>query len=383
MVNFQSDGFKGDHEENRATRDTTATRRGVNRLPVRRPERPSLLPQKRGDDQNLLVLTDDVQFQENIDMLEKNREILKETNEQLERFLNLDKESAEQAPSFFLSLVPTLFRRFLPGVWQVESEHGIKERPPILEELDRQMREGINNVQDVMQRLAAAAMTKFDECAHLEASVAQAKKDEWNARELQEFIAAESGIDIRQEIRDLLDEKFDYLPEKEKRRIRKELLQRLAETSKTGKELMGLLKDVCVAGLEVLEQQIVQYYQYKLAVEPIINIQKAAHEFTEGDASVYKSRVALATVATRSIVAIRVAMRVAKLARQFAIASPEMDAILRDGRLQIEEEAKLFLEESREPIDVDAESETSAAPKTPGNDGEAQEPRRGTSHTGG
>lgn len=353
---FENDSESG---EDRATEEDHASGTGfrvLNLHHTRRSETPS--PLIKGGKKNHLVLTNETQFREIVEKLKESRETLRETNEQLERFLDPEKENEKRALSFWLSLIPAQLRQFAPERF-VQSVPKLREKPRPLEKLEEHMRRNIGNVQDVMRDLAAAAMEKKDECTKLEEIITKAKKEEWSARELQEFIACTLDIQVDPTIQQLMNKDLDYLPDKEKKRQQKEILRQLLETSRTGRELMAVVQRVCVAGLDVLEGQMMQYFQYVFVLRPILTIEKAATEFTSADEAVYKSRVAIGTVAQRALEAIGVAIEAAGLADQFTIASPSMNAILSEGRLQIEEKAKLLIEKSSEPIDV--ESETSAA----------------------
>lgn len=280
---------------------------------------------------------EDKELKKNIKELITSQKRIKNMNVWLKRALDLPTNSKK----LFLGraarrvLPKTLYNSlpdFLMGV--------IMEEPDILVMLEQKSRQTVNDTQLVLKDAAACAIKKQEELDSLEDDLETAEEEKWSAQELQQHMAKKVKIKIYDEVSYLLDKEFRGLTDEEKEERKEKLLDDLRSNIIIGYELMDVLKKVCLAGLEIFQKAMTQYFNYMHTYRPLIIIRDAAEALTNTNNAMYLSKKALETTFKESILAIESALQVTKLADRYSIVAPDMQQMLQNGKTILETNLK-------------------------------------------
>lgn len=276
-------------------------------------------------------------LQENITALKESRKELEGINKMVKTALDLPSDRKRSVIAKFLNyLVPTSWYESLPtSVMKLMAEEN-----DVLELIETLMRSNIDSVQNALRELAACAITKREELNILEADLETARKENWSAQELQEYIAGKAEIQVYDVVARLLDIEFNALTSEEKEIRKNDLLDKLRSTVLIGDELMETIGKVCSAGLQVFHRSVTQYFDYVSFYRPISVIRDAAKSFIETNHSMYAAKDALVATFRTSLQAIELAVDAANMVNNYSIASGDMQGLLKSGRVRLDQKLK-------------------------------------------
>lgn len=276
-------------------------------------------------------------LQENIAALKGSRKELEGINKLVKTALDLPSDRKRTIVAKLLNyLVPTSWYESLPpSVMKL-----IAEENDVLELIETLMRSNVNGVQDALRELAACAITKREELNALETDLESAQRENWDAQQLQEYIADKAEIQVYDVVARLLDIEFNALTQEEKDIRKNDLLDNLRSTVVIGGELMETIGKVCSAGLQIFHRGVVQYYNYVNFYRSISVIRDSAKSFIETNHSMYAAKDALVATFRTSLQAIELAVDAASMVNNYSIASGDMKGLLESGRARLDQKLK-------------------------------------------
>jgi len=118
----------------------------------------------------------------------------------------------------------------------------IAEEYDVLELIEHKMRDQINNAQASLRNIANCAVAKKQEINELRSDLEQAKREEWDAQQLHQYITEKAGILVDPEIEQLLDEQFTVLSFDEREGRRTDLFNQLEANAAIGDENLAITK---------------------------------------------------------------------------------------------------------------------------------------------
>ena len=280
-----------------------------------------------------------VQFRPNqnierhMQVLHKSKQELESINKNIRKFLGLELGWGHSIfGRMFGKLVPKRFYGVMPATilkW-------VAEEADVLEQIEGMMRECINNNQEAVANVASCALTEAEELQIFVSDIESAEKDGWSARQLQEYMAAESQIAINPAIAQLLDEKFNVCTDAQKEGKRKELIEQLKILALTRRKLIETLGSTCDAGLGQLNAAVGQYYAYSRVYRPTTVIRNSAKDMLQTDQSLYAARQVLMTTISASVNAIENIIKSAGAVNEYHIASTEFHRLLDESNKRID-----------------------------------------------
>lgn len=280
-----------------------------------------------------------VQFRPNQDIarhmqvLTRSKHELESVNKTIRKFLGLELGWGQ---TIFGRIFGKVVPRKLYGVMPAAILKWVAEEADILEQIEGMMRECINNNQEAVANLASCALIEAGELQEFVSDIESADKDGWDARKLQEYMAAESQININPSISQLLDEKFDVFTDAQKETKRKELIEHLKALALTRRKLIETLSHTCDAGLGQLNAAVGQYYAYSRVYRPTAVIRNSAKDMLQTDQSLYAARQVLITTIDASVRAIEGIIKSAGAINEYQISSPEFHRMLDDSNKRID-----------------------------------------------
>ncbi|MBI4158438.1 MAG: hypothetical protein HY505_02370 [Candidatus Yanofskybacteria bacterium] len=280
-----------------------------------------------------------VQFRPNqnierhMQVLHKSKQELESINKNIRKFLGLELGWGHTIfGRVFGRLVPKKFYGVMPAAilkW-------VAEEADVLEQIEGMMRECINNNQEAVANIATCALTEAEELQILIADIETAEREGWSARQLQEYMAAESQIAINPAIAQLLDEKFNIFTDAQKEGKKKELIEQLKILALTRRKLIETLGSTCDAGLGQLNAAVGQYYAYSRVYRPTAVIRNSAKDMLQTDQSLYAARQVLMTTISASVNAIENIIKSAGAVNEYHIASTEFHRLLDESNKRID-----------------------------------------------
>lgn len=280
-----------------------------------------------------------VQFRPNqnierhMQVLRKSRQELESINKNIRKFLGLELGWGQTIfGRMFGKMVPKRFYGAMPAAilkW-------VAEEADVLEQIEGMMRECINNNQEAVANIATCALIEAEELQTFVSDIESAEKDGWSARQLQEYMVAESQISINPAIAQLLDEKFNVFTDAQKEGKRKELIEQLKILALTRRKLIETLGQTCDAGLAQLNAVVGQYYAYSRVYRPTTVIRNSARDMLQTDQSLYAARQVLMTTISASVNAIENVIKSAGAVNEYHIASTEFHHLLDESNKRID-----------------------------------------------
>lgn len=291
--------------------------------------------------------TSDRALQESIAAVEKSKNDFVELNNYIRHILDLP---TNRAKSWFAKglnfLIPKRFYPKLPNMLVKL----IAEELDALEATEGVFRTKVNNIQMGVKDLTHAIKQKGAEIETLRSDFEQAQEKNWNARELHEYMLDKAGLEVDEEIAELLDDKFNVLSEKEKESRKQRLLQQLERNVSQGRSLVVVGVKACYAGLEVFEAWAGEYYNFVSFYKPLAAIRNSAETMIEGAQVMYASRDALASTFDVSVHAIENALEAVRKCKDYSIVSADMQKLLETGNKKIDDKLKLLAGEDQKRI---------------------------------
>ena len=211
----------------------------------------------------------------------------------------------------------------------------IAEEYDVLELIEHKMRDQVNNAQTSLRNIANCAVAKKQDIEELRADLEQAKKENWDAQQIHQYITEKAGILVDPQVEQLLDEQFTVLSLEEREHRRMELFNQLEANTAIGDELCATLGKVCCAGLEVFDKLTGQYYDYVNVYKPLAVIRDSAKMLVDVNKSMYAAKSVVTTTFSVSIAAIEAAVDAASLVAKYQVASEDTRRLFQEGQKRI------------------------------------------------
>lgn len=285
------------------------------------------VPRRRGENLAKVGLSrNDRALKENIKSLQESGEELEDISAHLRKILDLPSSKTRGfIAGTVQALVPKSFYGFIPEM----VTKFVAEETDVLEQMEASLRGNVDSIQISLHSLTTEAKSKHERIEELKADLARAKEEGWDARQLQEYIAEKAGIELYEEIAEMLDREFGFLPEDEREKRKEELLVQLENNAAIGGQLMNTMGRVCIAGLQVFNKGVGQYYDFMNVYKPLAVIRDAAKDLVKMDESMFKARDALVETLYMSLKAVEASVDAAKLVGSYSIASADMHELLK------------------------------------------------------
>jgi hypothetical protein len=264
--------------------------------------------------------------------LHKSKQELESMNKNIRKFLGIE---LTWGHTVFGRMFGKLIPRRLYGTMPAAVLKLVAEEADILEQIEGMMRECINNNQEAVANIASCAMVEAEELETLISNIEIARRDDWSAQRLQEFMASESQISINPAITQLLDEKFSILTDEQRKAKKQELIEQLEALALTRRKLLEVLGQTCDAGLGQLNASVSQYYAYSRVYRPVAVIRNSAGDMLQTDQSLYAARQALMTTISVSISAIEKIIKSAGAVNEYHVTSTEFHRLLDESNRRI------------------------------------------------
>lgn len=214
------------------------------------------------------------------------------------------------------------------------------EEYDVLELIGSLQRRNVNNTQDALRSLAIASITKKEEIEQLRADIKRARDENWDARQLQQFVAERAEIPIYEEIGMLFDNEFDVLGDDERELRKQQLLDQLEANTVIAQELVTVMRATCSAGLSILHRAVGHYFDYVTVYRPVAEIRDAAKTLTDTNKGMYVAKDAIITTFQASVDAIRKSVKAAQLVSSYSLVSGDMGKMLDEAQQLIGSDAK-------------------------------------------
>ncbi len=276
--------------------------------------------------------------------LQKTMDALKACKKELEDLNNFVKKVCDLPTDHKRSIFGKLMYHLVPRrVYSVVPRAMLKimaEEYDVLELIERLQRENVNNVQDALRDLCVGAAEKRQELNDLEADLRRAQEENWSARQLQDYMASKSGVELYEIVAQLLDSEFKVLSDEEKGKRKDDLLAQLLANIVLGGTLMETMSRVVSAGLEVFHRGMSQYFAYVHFYKPISIIRESAKTMVDMNRSMYAGKEALIANFQASLRAIEASLEAAKMWEQYSVTAPDMKNLLEAGQKRLEQKMK-------------------------------------------
>ena len=276
-------------------------------------------------------------LQESIRSLKDSSDELDGLNDSLRKALDLPTDRVKGLMARCLHfIVPKSFYPSLPdGMVRF-----MAEEYDVLEQIGSLQRRNVNNTQDALRNLAIASMAKKEEIDGLMSDIKRAKEENWDARQLQQYVAERAEVEIYDEIGKLFDSEFDILGDEEREIRKTQLLDQLESNTVIAQELIGVMRTTCSAGLSVLHRAVGHYFDYVTVYRPVAVIRDAAKALTDTNKGMYVAKDAVMMTFKASVDAIRKSVKAAQLVSNYSLVSGDMNKMLDEAHGLINADTK-------------------------------------------
>jgi hypothetical protein len=276
-------------------------------------------------------------LRESIKGLQESSVELEGLNDNLRQALDLPNDKVKGLMARALHfMIPKSFYQALPnGLVRF-----MAEEYDVLELIASLQRRNVNNTQDALRSLAIASMAKKEEIEQLRADIKRAREENWDARQLQQFVAERAEVTIYEEIGSLFDMEFDVLGDEERELRKQQLLDQLEANTVIAGELIKVMRATCSAGLSILHRAVGHYFDYVTVYRPVAELRDAAKTLTDTNKGMYVAKDAIITTFQASVDAIRKSVKAAQLVNSYSLVSGDMGKMLDDAQELIGSDAK-------------------------------------------
>lgn len=281
----------------------------------------------------------DQTLQESIRSLKESSDELNGLNKRLRDALDLPSDGTKSFMAKCLHfIVPKSFYPSLPnGLVRF-----MAEEYDVLELIGSLQRRNVNNTQEALRNLALASIAKKEEIDQLRADIKRAREDNWDASQLQQYIAERTELEIYKEITMLFEREFDVLGDEEREARKSQLLDQLEANTVIAGELIGVMHAACSAGLSILHKAVGHYFDYVTVYRPVAVIRDAAKTLTDTNKGMYVAKDAIVTTFQASIDAIRKSVKAAQLVSNYSLVSGDMEKMLEEAQGLVDSDIKVL-----------------------------------------
>ncbi|MDP3696777.1 MAG: hypothetical protein Q8R55_01970 [Candidatus Taylorbacteria bacterium] len=284
-------------------------------------------------------------LQEAIESIKESAEEFENLDNRLREELDVPLDRTKSLMARLLNMViPKRFYSDLPGLVRY-----IGESQDVIVQIGSDKRRHVNKIQEGLRDLYQAATAKKEQLAELRVQIETAQKENWNARQLQEYVAKSVNIDIHGEISKLLDQEFGILGEEEQEARKQQLLDQLHRFVVGGERFMKLMAGAVSGGLSVFSAGVASYFEYELFEQDTIKLREAARAFVDVNKGIYAGRAAIAGTVQVSVDGIRKAIKMAELYNKYSMVSDDFLKILDEAEGLVSKDVKALTDSSPRP----------------------------------
>lgn len=285
----------------------------------------------------LVQLSDDAQIRQITDALTEAKQSLNALDLAV-------REACGERPGFVRRGIRAMIRKLVPR--EIRQRIGILAREDdALNLIEYLMRKNLNGVQKAIVWLAEMGEEVNRRAQELDQMIETARRECWDATRILAAIAEHGGVRLATRVEQMLGVQLSLLTESQRADQRERLLDALTAEISLGQELRLLLENVGNAGLTVFGAAMTQFHGYVSVARPVAVLRDAANSLVEVNQSSLVARAALEETVRRSIYAVEAVIEATSLAEAYAISSPEMKALLTDGRCRVDAKLALLLPE--------------------------------------
>ncbi len=293
----------------------------------------------------LKKIQSDADLRSAVKKLQESGTNLQGINDDIKEALNLDggngrgilaKALAKVTPKSWMPALPARVSRY------------IMEETDVMNMMESQMEGNLNNTQEALRTIAQVTIKKKEELQQLEEDIKRAEKENWSAQELQNYMAEKAGIEIFDEVVQLLDEEFEALTEEEREEQKQDILNNLKGNIVIGNALLETLRRSAIAGLTVFRQGMKQYHDFTQAQREMSALRDTARELTKTSQAMFAARGVLSEVFIASLEAINHSVKAAQLVDKYSITSGAMLQLLDQGRKTLDKELLEFKQKRKD-----------------------------------
>lgn len=227
---------------------------------------------------------------------------------------------------------------FLRGVLPEPIQKLMLEYEEPLEAMERYLRERVDNTQTAVMAVADSTFEEKKNWEEFKKDLDTAIAENWDAQRLQNYMAEKAGIEVYDQVANLLAEEFSVLSEEEREERKHWLLEQIKGNIRNKEGVVKLLGGTSTAGLRIFHYGLEQYYSFTNIYKPAIEIRKAAQGITELNASMFAAMDTLCLTFDQSVQAMLLSLQTLKLYQEYNIASPKMARFIEEEYVRIEKE---------------------------------------------
>ena len=227
-----------------------------------------------------------------------------------------------------LKITPDFIRdRYMPHSLMIA---GTEDCEP-LDYIENLSRRNMDNIQDAINDLLSVIKSKTEEINELKITLNDAIENNWDAKRLQELFYEGAGIELRGLMADVLDARYEYLPQESKDAIRKRLLEKLQRTIQIGEHFIHALQKLLIIQLDCCDESAIQLFGYVKHAGPMKALKESASSINDMNTSFLAMKQALVSTFELSIGIIEDTIDHGKLLEGRAILSPEMSDMFKEA----------------------------------------------------
>ncbi|MDI6733987.1 MAG: hypothetical protein QMD50_00630 [Patescibacteria group bacterium] len=250
-------------------------------------------------------------------------------------FSEIDKRFAKVAGTSvgrkLMTAILWVAKPVLPSKWYQNWER----RLSLLENIRAELSSLIEEVEVALISLAELATTKQAELKEYGVQLKRAKEEQWDVKQLREYLFEVGRVPNAPEISWLLDEQLELLTPVQLADKKDELLQVLESNIHVGEQVIQLMAKVAEAGLETLEKAAIQYWGLSEFIEPLEVLRQAATNAVAVKKSSFEAKEIVHQYLGQIVSNVELSIEATELLRQFLITGPETHQELTEyvGRL--------------------------------------------------
>lgn len=259
------------------------------------------------------------------------------------------------------AIVPKRIFEYFP----LSTQKFVGEQYDVLMEIARLMRTNVINIQESLRQIAHSAIENTEETEALKSDIETAENENWSAQELQDYLAEQSGIQIYEEVRILLDQEFNGLTEEQKEARKVELIALLKNNIVMRQELNRAYGSACASLISVFHVGLAQDYAYNNVYPHIAVLRNASSAAINMNHSMFVGKTALEKTAQMAFQALEIAIDAAENIQANSIASTDFQRLLLEGKQNIDRRLRDINAKKEELLVLIPEKSESSATATP------------------
>lgn len=258
---------------------------------------------------------------------------LKDSSKLLKKVLGLPQNRIRNIFAKALSsVIPNALQEYVPDSVTMF----IGEEFDILVFTENKIRENTTDAQVTANDMATMATDLIDQFKQARAELAKAIEEDWNTKQLREYLSEKVGIEVDSDVDKLLDDRYDYLPPEEQKRRKENILKGLDGTINNMREFCKVITNACAIQLDTLDALILQLYNFVYIHRPLAVLRNAGTTMTENAKAIFAASAVVQDTFERSLRVTELIVEAASMFDKYAISSANMNQKLVAGTKRLE-----------------------------------------------